>query len=180
MPPTLHSFLALGGEPSETCRPAYILSSILSGTAQLCALLFAPLAGLLAARFPPALILLVASLVGAAAFPVFGLRPDPRGGLSVLAAVGIGIAQIGATVVSLGMLASARGRIVASEGGGGREKGGALGAAYSVCGGLGILVVGRLGGGLVRVSAGAPFVIMGVVNGLLVVACLFVYVQSRI
>ena len=180
VPQSLRSILAAtAAAPSQTCRPAYILSSILSGTAQLSALLFAPLAGTLAARFPPALVLLTTSLVGAASFPLFGLRADPRGAGTVVAAAGIGIAQIAATVVSLGMLASARGRIVAREGGGGGEKGGALGAAYSVCGGLGILVVERLGGGLMTVWAGAPFLIMGVVNGLMAVGCLAVHVKSR-
>lgn len=178
--PTLHAFLSEGGggaDGRETCRPAYVLASILSGTAQLSALLFAPLAGLLAARFSPALVLFSTSVVGAAAFPLFALRPDPRGAGSVAAAVGLGLAQISATVVSLGMVAAARGRIVAD--GAGREKGGALGAAYSVCGGLGILVVGRLGGGLMGRWAGAPFVLVGVVQAGVAGASAVVWARGR-
>lgn len=179
-PPTLLQAMQSGGAAGrETCRPAYILASILSGTAQLCALLFAPVAGLLAGRWSPALVLLGTSVLGAVSFPLFGVSEDPeRSTWRVIAAVAMGISEIGAAVISLGMLANARGRLLQGGDGQAKEIGGALGGAYSVCGGLGILIVGRLGGGLIELAPGAPFFLMGGVNALLVLGSLWVYVKA--
>ncbi|KAK6081938.1 major facilitator superfamily transporter [Seiridium cupressi] len=102
-------------ELKKECRTAYILSSILSGAAQLIALLCAPLFGYLSARRwrsvnLPILISTVCGVVGYIAFPQLQSPEykdvDGRGGSGVvfLVVALLGISQIGAIVCSLGSL----------------------------------------------------------------------------
>ncbi|KAK9779494.1 putative Major facilitator superfamily transporter [Seiridium cardinale] len=102
-------------ELKKECRTAYILSSILSGAAQLIALLCAPLFGYLSAKRwrgvnLPILISTVCGVVGYIAFPQLQSPEykdvDGRGGSGVvfLVVALLGISQIGAIVCSLGSL----------------------------------------------------------------------------
>lgn len=102
-------------ELKEECRTAYILSSILSGVAQLVALLCAPLFGYLSARKwrginLPILVCTVCGIAGYIAFPQLQSPEykdvDGRGGGGVvfLVVALLGISQIGAIVCSLGSL----------------------------------------------------------------------------
>lgn len=95
-------------------RKAYILASILTGVAQLCALLAAPVFGYLARRRGrfnyPIIATAVFGIIGYAAFPNLASpevkNVDGRGGSPVvfLLVALIGISQIGAIVCSLGSL----------------------------------------------------------------------------
>lgn len=102
-------------ELKKECRAAYILSSILSGVAQLIALLCAPLFGYLSARRWKGINLpiLVSTLCGVVGYVVFPQLQSPeykdidgRGGSGVvfLVVALLGISQIGAIVCSLGSL----------------------------------------------------------------------------
>lgn len=102
-------------ELKKECRAAYILSSILSGVAQLIALLCAPLFGYLSSRRWKGINLpiTVATLCGVLGYIAFPMLESPeykdvdgRGGSGVvfLIVALLGISQIGAIVCSLGSL----------------------------------------------------------------------------
>lgn len=94
----------------EQCRSAYILAAELTGVSQLVALLFAPIFGYLAERFPkfnsPLLVAALAGILGYTGLATLE-SPEPRGGGSPLVFAimcVLGISQIGAIVCSLGLL----------------------------------------------------------------------------
>lgn len=103
-----------GGDDLANQRKAYVLASILTGVAQLCALIAAPIFGYLARRRGrwnyPLVVTTVCGIVGYSAFPNLASpevrNVDGRGGspaVFLLVAL-IGISQIGAIVCSLGSL----------------------------------------------------------------------------
>ncbi|PHH62577.1 hypothetical protein CDD81_6892 [Ophiocordyceps australis] len=101
-------------ELKKECRAAYVLSSILTGVAQLAGLLCAPIFGYLSGRsrrinFP----IVIATVFGLIGYIILPRLPSPEmkneqgrgGGLSILVVVAlIGVSQIGAIVCSLGSL----------------------------------------------------------------------------
>lgn len=168
-----------GGSLFESggCRRAFIVSSILTGSIQLVSLLFSPVLGYLSSRFSQPLILSLTCLSGSVSLIFFALLPngDPRNPLVWIYAVGIGLSQIGGIVVSLALVARTRSEVVAREK---REVGGAISGAYSFCGGLGVLLIGKIGGNLLDVWVGSPFMIMGVVNFLVSALAFHVYLSG--
>ena len=94
------------------CHEAYILSSKLTGTSQLVALIFAPIFGYLADRYRlyhvPLLVAAISGILGYTGFSLVKI-PDPsrEGGSYLIYAIValIGINQIGCIVCSLGLLA---------------------------------------------------------------------------
>ncbi|KAI1096356.1 hypothetical protein F5B19DRAFT_143291 [Rostrohypoxylon terebratum] len=101
-------------ELKKECRAAYVLASILTGVAQLAALLCAPLFGYASRRGAGVdYALVIAALLGVAGYIAFPRLQSPEyrdvdgrgGGPGVfLVAVLIGVSQIGAIVCSLGSL----------------------------------------------------------------------------
>ncbi|KAI9695160.1 MAG: hypothetical protein M1820_008866 [Bogoriella megaspora] len=99
------------GDIKRSCRRAYILAAILTGTSQLVALICAPLFGFFSGRFPryniPLLTAAAAGIIGHSSFAALP-SPDPRsdkGSDVVYFLVAImGFSQIGAIVCSLGLL----------------------------------------------------------------------------
>ncbi|KAK4047462.1 hypothetical protein OIV83_005374 [Microbotryomycetes sp. JL201] len=163
----------------EACRPAFIRSSILTGVLQLSSLLLAPFVGILASRLSEPVVLLSSSVIGATAFILFATMPhgDPRAATSWPSVIGMGMSQIGGIVTSLSLIASVRGRLVLQNA---KEVGGRLSAAYSFCGGLGILVIGKIGGSLFDKWVGAPFVLVGASHVVVAVVALYVIIRPRI
>ncbi|SCV68161.1 BQ2448_282 [Microbotryum intermedium] len=161
--------------PIEACRRALILASILTGVVQLVSLLCSPLIGFLASAFPPTLVLTLTSTLGTVAFAGWSFLPhqgDPRGPVPIVYSVLAGLSQIGGIVISLSLVAQARGTLVQKQG---KEVAGVIAAAYSVSGGLGILIVGSSAGWLFDAWKGAPFTIVAIINGLTAVAALFIW-----
>ena len=99
------------GQIKEHCRQAYIISSQLTGVSQLVALIFAPIFGYIAEKYIlfnfPLILGASAGIVGYMSF-AYAATPDPKatdgsGWIFVSVAL-IGISQIAAIVVSLGIL----------------------------------------------------------------------------
>ncbi|KAG6126668.1 hypothetical protein E4U38_006819 [Claviceps purpurea] len=216
-------------ELKKECRAAYVLSSMLTGVAQLMGLLCAPVLGYLAGRRRgrvnyPIVVATVFGMVGYVLFPQLASpetkNVDGRGGTSAvfLVVTLMGISQIGAIVCSLGSLG--QGVLAAADSnpgvrwepsymsGDGDENEssevpesqplmrpsnneeesarlsvpapisrvqlkGSIAGVYSLCGGAAILLLTKLGGVLFdSVSRGAPFYMMAVFNGGLLVASL--------
>lgn len=134
---------------SNSCRRGFILSSILTGSIQLLALLLSPLLGYLSTcptsfffrltrrnkSNPQAAVLALSFFFGALSFLGFAFLPnqgDPRAGVSWIYVVGLGIAQAAGVVLSLALVTSGSGAIAAEEG---KEVGGALAGSYALSGG---------------------------------------------
>ncbi|KUI64560.1 hypothetical protein VM1G_00588 [Cytospora mali] len=211
-----------GGDTPEVQRKAYVLASILTGVAQLFALICAPIFGYVSSRSGridiPIAIATAFGIIGYAIFPSLSSpeikNVDGRGGsagIFVIVAL-IGISQIGAIVCSLGslgkgvlatypyekpalplppggeapVLAQTDGAFEAGEsasllGNGDRSQTqstrvllkGTIAGVYSWCGGAAILLLTKLGGYLFDASSrAAPFYMMAVFNGILLVATL--------
>ncbi|KAK2608768.1 hypothetical protein QQS21_002625 [Conoideocrella luteorostrata] len=200
-------------ELKKECRAAYVLSSILTGVAQLMGLLCAPVFGYLSGHsgrvnYP----IVVATLFGIVGYLILPQLSSPeiknvdgRGGTPAIFLVValIGISQIGAIVCSLGSLGqgviavelpgSVRRepsiapdedestesqpliRMLSNEDSTSRVRlKGSIAGVYSLCGGAAILLLTKLGGALFdSLSRGAPFYMMAMFNGVLLVASLF-------
>lgn len=106
-------------ELKRRCRQAFTVASILSGVIQLVALLLAPLIGWVCDVQTPARALLGSTLIGTAAFLTMGTAlphdGDPRTVPAWIAAVGIGLCQIGAIVASLAQCANAKTGLAAAS-----------------------------------------------------------------
>ncbi|KEY65804.1 hypothetical protein S7711_07186 [Stachybotrys chartarum IBT 7711] len=200
-------------ELKEECRTAYILSSILTGVAQLMGLLCAPLFGYLSSRTGrvnyPVIVGSVFGMVGYTILPQLSSpeikNVDGRGGTPAIFLVVslIGISQIAAIVCSLGSLGRgvlavdmshrARSEVTIAPGEDEAPEEtqpliriptertqvsrvrlkGSIAGVYSLCGGAAILLLTKLGGYLFdKVSHGAPFYMMAIFNGILLVASL--------
>ncbi|GAA5985695.1 hypothetical protein JCM10908_007076 [Rhodotorula pacifica] len=173
----------------DSCRRAYILASALTGIVQLLSLVLSPLVGYLASspttsrltRHPHAALLGSASLVGVVAFVGYSTLPrdgDPRSGLTWVYASGVGVAQAAGVVLSLALVTTGRGRIVAADSARRAEIAGTLSGAYGFSGGLGILFVGASAGFLFDKWPGAPFALMGVIDLLVAISATVLYRRS--
>ncbi|KAK9470283.1 major facilitator superfamily domain-containing protein [Dipodascopsis tothii] len=136
------------------CREAYILSAILTGVAETVALFSAPLWGYACDRFGKPASLAYSALIGVIGFGAFGLMADPRASIAYLWASLIGVAQIGAIVCSLSLCTERK-----------TDYSGSIAGVYSVTGAAGILLLTKVGGWASDVSKGAPFIIMALLNG---------------
>ncbi|KAM0790360.1 hypothetical protein ACM66B_003243 [Microbotryomycetes sp. NB124-2] len=175
-----HRSLTILDMPSkEACRPAFIRSSILTGVLQLASLLLAPFVGILASHFSETVVLLISSVIGASSFILFATLPhgDPRAATSWPGVIGMGASQIGGIVTSLSLVAAVRGRLVVKSG---QEVGGRLSAAYSFCGGIGILLIGKIGGSLFDKWVGSPFVLVGASHVVVALVALYVLVKTKL
>lgn len=201
-------------ELKKECRAAYLLSSVLTGVAQLLGLICAPIFGYVSSRRGPVNYpIVVATVFGIIGYVVLPQLASPemknidgRGGTPAVFVIVslIGISQIGAIVCSLGSLG--RGivaaefprvdqpepsiapgedeatedepliRISADRDSVSRvELKGSIAGVYSLFGGCAILLLTKLGGLLFdRVSPGAPFYMMAIFNGVLLVASLLI------
>lgn len=199
-------------ELKEECRAAYVLSSILTGVAQLVALICAPIFGYLSHRPGkanwPIIVSTVSGMVGYIILPQLSSpeikNVDGRGGTPAvfLVVALLGVSQIGAIVCSLGSLGqgilavelprTARRepsiapdedesteaepliRISSQEDSVARTRlKGSIAGVYSLCGGAAILLLTKLGGYMFdKLSTGAPFYMMAIFNGFLLLVSL--------
>ncbi|KHN99655.1 Major facilitator superfamily domain, general substrate transporter [Metarhizium album ARSEF 1941] len=200
-------------ELKEECRAAYVLSSILTGVAQLMGLVCAPVFGYVSGRGGrvnyPIVVATALGMIGYLILPQLSSpeykNVDERGGTPWILVVVtlVGVSQIGAIVCSLGSLGqgviavelpwSVRGEptiapdqdesaeseplmgmSTTNEDSASRVRlKGSIAGVYSLCGGAAILLLTKLGGALFdSVSKGAPFYMMAVFNGVLLVASL--------
>lgn len=176
-------------ELKKLCRQAFTVASILSGVAQLTALLAAPLFGLLCDAKSAAKALLLSSLIGATAYTVIATAlphdGDPRGPVAIVAAMGMGLGQIGAIVSSLALCAKAKSEVqkpiqhgLTDDQNHTQHSSGAIAGAYSSVGGLSILLISGLGGRLSDTHASAAFVLMSGLATLTAVASAIVVLRT--
>lgn len=137
-------------ELKNSCPKAYLISVIVTGISQTAALALAPVWGFTTDRFGRKFTLLCSSVIGFVGFLGFGCLSDPTGSAAVYVFGGMmGMAQIGTIIASMSLCTDTK-----------RASSGAIAGVYSFCGGLGILVLSKLGGWLSDMWAGAPFIIL--------------------
>lgn len=169
----------------QSCRAAFSLTSAIVGTMQTLNLIGAPLAGLLGHARPASRVLglMIAYSLAVLGFILMAALPDgdPRRLAFVLPAASLlGLAQAGGLTIGLTLTADARNRLRRSNADEG-EIAGSLAGVYSMSGGLGILIIGKLAGLLAsNASPLAPFVLQAVVSAIALLGCVaFAAVQER-
>jgi len=168
------SFLTLwvthaGIDQGLTTAAAVGRAGMMFGIVQLSGMLWAYVMGLLADRIDRVTGLCIALAMAAAGYTAMGLFADPYDGSMVAIAVLLGAGEI-SVIVSAGALLGEEA---------GRQKRGAVIGAFNLIGGIGIMTVGYVGG-IIFDSIGrtAPFTVMGLLNGLLLITGLLVRRQS--
>ncbi|KAK6540548.1 hypothetical protein TWF694_009339 [Orbilia ellipsospora] len=95
----------------KSCREAYILAAMLTGTSQLCALIFAPVVGYFSDRYEPQYPLLATAVLGFISCGAFSALQSLAVGAdrswAYLHCAMMGIGQIGAIVSSLALIGNA-------------------------------------------------------------------------
>lgn len=152
-----------GGQLKDTCERAYIISSAVTGVCQTTALVFAPIWGYTSDKFGRKATSLVASIIGIAAYigfavsassdSAFGSKSGSSKATITVFVFGalMGVAQIGTIISSMSLCTDTK-----------RYNSGSIAGVYSFCGGMGILVLSKLGGKLADYWPGAPFMIVAV------------------
>jgi MFS family permease len=135
------------------------------GIVQVCALLWAPVMGLLCDRINRVGALALAMSLAATGYLAAGFLPDPTGPAMYFAAVILGVGEVSAVISAqalIGQEAPEDGR-------------GAVIGVFGVSGGIGILMAGSLGGFLFDAwRPSAPFILMGLANATLLSVALLV------
>ncbi|CDK27968.1 unnamed protein product [Kuraishia capsulata CBS 1993] len=155
---------------AEHCREAYILSSILSGLTNTCALIFAPIVGVLIDRFGNHVNnLLVANVIGIIAFAgmAFIRTPDHSVCIYILACL-MGVAEISFIIMSMTMISN-----ISSQKKFFQNKGCILGVSTLIAE-IGVMTTTRIGGLIGDSSPSFPFMLIGSAALTFVVALLVI------
>lgn len=138
------------------CRDGYVLAAILTGCANLASLLGAPILGFVVDRSSVAKVLCGSSVLGALTMLAWVLMPSPASALGVIFSVMMGLASTGVMTESMVLCTKKR-----------RDFSGSVAGVYSLCGGIGILLLTQIGGPIADVWVKAPFVVLGVLYAIL-------------
>ncbi|KAF5102691.1 hypothetical protein D0Z03_000366 [Geotrichum reessii] len=135
-----------------SCHQAYILSAMITGVSQTCSLIFAPLWGLTADQYGRKVTLLISSVIGFTGFLGYSIVCNSPMSKSVpvyIFGALMGVAQIGTIIASISLCTDRK-----------RRSSGAIAGVYTFSGGVGILILSKLGGWLSDFWMGAPFLIL--------------------
>ncbi|KAJ3159763.1 hypothetical protein HDU86_001415 [Geranomyces michiganensis] len=136
------------------CREAYLKASVLSGVAQTCALVGAPLFGYLTDTLYRPIPILLAGLIGGISYLLVYAQRTPTAGIMFLYMSLIGFAEIGLVVGSLALVTASYVPY---------QVRGSVAGVSSLAGALGILINTKLGGALFDSWVPtAPFFVMAV------------------
>ncbi|KAH3667066.1 hypothetical protein WICMUC_005413 [Wickerhamomyces mucosus] len=137
----------------DSCRDAYINAAILVGIINTIALIMAPLIGVLTDRLGNKKSIKLVSFLGSIGSIGFALIEDPTRPLTFFFGIFIGTAQIGLIITSMSLATDKD-----------RRYNGAISGVYGLFGGLGILIISKLGGYLSDFWQGSVFFILGLFN----------------
>lgn len=153
----------------KNCHDGYVFSAILTGVAQLLGLILSPFWGILLdnSKFGKVNCLLASSILGV--LGTFGLcllnwaNPayDPRSFSCFLVISLIGVSQIGSIISSMSLVSSFSYELDSNIK---KSVIGSISGFYSVCGGIGILIITKIGGYLSDKWIVAPFFLLGIFN----------------
>ncbi|KAG7855421.1 hypothetical protein KL939_004596 [Ogataea angusta] len=151
------------------CPESYILSSILTGIANLFGLMLAPISGILVDRLNNYTILIsIAATLSTCGFLAFCLITTPDKSVMIyLAASLMGSAQIMFIIISMTMISN-----ITSEDKY-RQREGSISGVFAFVGGVGIIFTSFVGGKLADYSPKLPFLLIVVTSILSLIAVLF-------
>lgn len=151
-----HGICVPGSE--STCREAYVQAAILSGIAHTVSLVFAPVFGYICDRYGRKNSMILTTLIGITSSFGFAFAGSPKSVTAVVMSCLFGAAQIGHIITSMSLCTDKQ-----------RAHNGAISGVYGLCGGLGILIISKVGGYAADYWTGAPFIVLAVFNiGLLI------------
>lgn len=137
-------------ELKNSCPKAYLVAVIVTGISQTAALCLAPIWGVATDKFGRKATLLLSGIIGFVGFMGFGCLSNPTSSPAVyIFGALMGVAQIGTIISSMSLCTDTK-----------RAASGAIAGVYSFCGGVGILILSKLGGWLSDMWAGAPFIVL--------------------
>jgi MFS family permease len=135
------------------------------GVIQGSALLFAMVMGFILDKIDRVTGVIIAFTLAAIGYTAFGLVDDPFSNKIFLPAVLLGMGEVSTIIAGNALIGQSAPAAV---------RGAVLGS-FALCGALGILIATSIGGRLFDlVSSGAPFLQMGVINGLVLLGALYV------
>jgi len=138
---------------------------MLFGIVQIAALSWAAVIGVIADRRNRVTALCIAMALASAGYSLMGQLDDPLSGLAIPVAVLLGMGEI-SVIVAGGALLGQEARV---------DLQGAVIGAFNLMGGIGIVMVSGLGGVIYdTMGPTMPFVLMGLLNGLLLMAAIVV------
>ncbi|QWU90050.1 hypothetical protein CA3LBN_004408 [Candidozyma haemuli] len=159
---------AANSPSKDDCYDGYVFSAILTGVAQTVALVSSPIWGVLvdSKRLGCSMTLLIAAVSGMVG--AFGLciasvgadGYDPRNALCFILVSFIGLSQIGTIIASMSLISSIGSTPESTE----HKVIGSISGCASVCGGVGILLITKVGGSWSDSWTFAPFFILGALN----------------
>lgn len=145
------------------CRDAYIRAAILTGILNTVSLILAPLFGYIADKFGRKNALVITTISGMIGSLGFAILNNPLSPAAIVFSVFFGTAQIGSIVTSMSLATDKH-----------REHNGSISGVYGFVGGIGILIISKLGGFTSDYWSGSPFLILALTHLFLLVATLFV------
>lgn len=147
----------------EHCREAYIQAAILTGITHTVALILAPVYGYICDKFGRKNSMILTTVFGIISSFGLAFASNPRSVAAIVMVCFFGAAQIGHIITSMSLCTDEH-----------RAHNGAISGVYSLCGGMGILLISKVGGFSADYWMGAPFIILAGFNILLLVATLYV------
>eukprot|EP00996_Jenningsia_fusiforme_P002122 NODE_2964_length_1079_cov_28.596117_g2719_i0.p2 GENE.NODE_2964_length_1079_cov_28.596117_g2719_i0~~NODE_2964_length_1079_cov_28.596117_g2719_i0.p2 ORF type:complete len:226 (+),score=42.30 NODE_2964_length_1079_cov_28.596117_g2719_i0:56-679(+) len=147
-------------EHGGTADDATAKAGIITGIAQTCGLLTAPIAGFLCSRLGTVWALAVMAFIALVGYCSIGLVGDPTSTAAVIISCLIGMGEIGVVVTGQALVTQQSPRYVR----------GSVGGAFSFSGSIGIIAATKFGGIMYdHVGRGTPFVLFAAFNLLVVV-----------
>lgn len=137
-------------EVKKNCHEAYVQAAILAGISNLFALIFAPLWGVLSDYIGQRWAIICTGLTGTVACIGTSFVSSPKSPIAYILAILLGTSQIGAIITSMALCTSDL-----------KPNPGAISGVYSLFGGIGILLITKLGGWFSDSWQGAPFFMLG-------------------
>ncbi len=146
-----------------TTGDAFVQVGVMIGILQLSALLFAPVIGYLIDKMSRVAAVALATFIAMIGYTWMGLLDQPTGPQAYPAAIVLGMGQVSAIVAATALLGQESTK----------EMTGAISGAFNVFGAIGVLVATKAGGWLFDAwMPGAPFIITGALNAVIVLAAI--------
>lgn len=146
-----------------TTQDALVQAGIMFGVLQAAALLFAPVIGILIDRISRVAGVALATLIAMGGYLWVGMLDEPMGPQAYPAMILLGMGQVSAIVAATALLGQEATK----------EMTGSVSGAFNVFGAIGILLATKIGGWLFDTwMPGAPFIVTGLANGVVLIAAL--------
>lgn len=152
-----------GVEQGLSTQDAFVQVGIIIGVVQLSALVWAPVIGVLIDRIGRVAAVALATFIAMVGYIWIGMLESPVGTQAYPAAVVLGMGQVSAIVAATALVGQESGE----------ENTGSISGAFNVFGAIGVLLATKVGGWLFDAwMPGAPFIVTGAINAIVVIAAL--------